>query len=153
MKYSIILLILCIASMTGFSQNDKPRTNTTAAQMEAASEIPTPINTWVGKNYPSNKVVRNNMNKSEMSSAHMIYLDNGVTLQFNDKNEITGIDGKSDIPTTLVPEKIRSYVNTADKSRTIYSWQWVDQNTQQITLDNGQKMQFNKAGEYIVVEK
>lgn len=149
MKYGIILMIICAFAFNGFSQNDKPRTNTTAAQMEASSEIPKPINTWVTTNYPKNKVVRNSMDTKNMNSAHSVYLDNGVALQFNDRNEVTRIEGQSAIPNTIVPANINTYVSRADASRTIYTWEWIDTETQQITLDNGQKMRFSKTGEFI----
>jgi len=153
MKYGIILMLVCAFTITSYSQNDKPRTNTTAAQVESSMEIPKPVNTWVTTYYPKNKVAKNTMDKTNMSASNTLFLDNGVVLQFNDKNEITSIDGKSSIPTTLVPAKIATYVTQNNAGSEIYSWQWVDSNVQQIMLDNGQKIQFSKSGDLITSDK
>ena len=153
MKYSIVLMILCVFSIAGFSQNDKPRTNTTAARTEASQVIPSPINTYITTNFPDNKMIRNSESKDDMRNSYQVYLDNGTNLQFNSKNEVTMIQSKSGIPDAAIPEKIRKYVSSSFSANKISSWSWTDNNIQQVILDNGQKLEFNKDGDYIMTDK
>lgn len=147
----MVLMILCFYALSGFSQNDKLHPTTTNAQA-MDQELSQQINTYVSNNFPQNKVLKHSIVESKMGNTYQVYLDNDVNLGFNDKNEITSIRSTSRIPDASVPPAILKYVQSSFSSNTITSWGWSEK-VQVVTLDNGQKLEFNNDGEYIITDK
>ena len=67
------------------------------------------------------------------------------------KNQIIDIDGKTALPNSVIPEKIRQYVTANYPTNVITDWELDDLN-QQIQLDNGLNLEFTMNGDFIRID-
>ncbi|NLW30122.1 MAG: hypothetical protein GXY77_01545 [Fibrobacter sp.] len=74
-----------------------------------------------------------------------------MSLEFNRKNEIIDIDGVSQLPNSVIPEKILQYVTTNYPTNFITDWE-LDGKNQQIELDNGLDLEFNMNGDFLRID-
>ena len=117
-----------------------------------SQSLPVEISSYIKTSFPNHKVLRHNLNKDDKGNKYEVYLDKDIVLDFNSKNEIVSIDGKSKLPDSAIPSKILAYVKSSYAANSIIEWEW-DDKVQQVTLDNGVELEFNKAGEYILTDK
>jgi hypothetical protein len=85
-----------------------------------------------------------------MSKKYEINLE-GIKLEFNSKYRIIDIDGKSRLPDSVIPQKIRQYVTTNYSGNVITDWE-IDGRKQQIGLDNGVDLEFTMSGDFIRID-
>ena len=78
-------------------------------------------------------------------------LSDQISLEFNRKNQIIDIDGKTALPNSVIPEKIRQYVTANYPTNVITDWELDDRN-QQIQLDNGLDLEFTMNGDFIRID-
>lgn len=78
-------------------------------------------------------------------------LSENINLEFNRKNEIIEIDGLTELPSSVIPEKLRQYVINNYPSNLITDWELDDKN-QQIELDNGLDLEFNMNGDFLRID-
>jgi hypothetical protein len=86
-----------------------------------------------------------------VSKQYEIILSEGIELKFNNKYNIIEIDGKSKLPNSVVPEKIREYVATNYPNNVITEWK-IDGKNQQIGLDNDLDLEFKMNGNFIRID-
>jgi hypothetical protein len=75
-------------------------------------------------------------------------LSDGISLEFNRKREIISIDGTSQLPTSVIPEKIFQYVENNYFGNVITDWE-LDGKNQQIELNNGLDLEFDMNGDFL----
>lgn len=80
----------------------------------------------------------------------MILQDN-FSLEFDSKNRVTDISGKSQLPNSVIPKSILEYVKSNYPNNIILDWELDDKN-QQIELDNGLDLEFNMQGAFLRID-
>lgn len=78
-------------------------------------------------------------------------IEGNFKLEFNKKKEIESIDGVTQLPDSVIPAKILNYVQTNYASNFITDWD-LDRNDQQVELDNGLELKFNKSGDFLRID-
>lgn len=141
MKYGLVFVLISMVSALCFGQTDsaakKPSTGT--------DKLPVEISTYIKTSFPNHKVLRFSQDDDK---EYEVYLDKDIVLDFNNRNQIKSIDGKSKLPDTAIPPKILAYVKASYSSNSITDWE-TDGKIQEITLDNGVELSFTNDGEYI----
>lgn len=140
MKY----LILCALFLITFKINAQNKADNTKQ-----NQLPVEITSYIKTSFPNHKILKHNL---DSDGEVEVYLDKDIVLDFNKKNEIKSIDGKSKLPDSAIPPKILKYIKTSYSANSITDWE-IDDKIQQVTLDNGVELEFNKAGEYILTDK
>lgn len=117
----------------------------------AESEIPVEIMAYLNDHFATNAIIRAIQETEGLSVEYEIYLDGNFELEFNAAFEITSIEGKTQLPDSVIPETILVYVSQNYANNFIVEWELEDDH-QQIELDNGLEIEFSLNGDFIRVD-
>ncbi|MBK6967535.1 MAG: PepSY-like domain-containing protein [Bacteroidales bacterium] len=117
------------------------------------SQIPSGIKSFITTHFPKHSVAQSEIDTEGLgfSKQYEINLNDGTELKFNNKNQIIAIEGKSKLPESVIPEKIRKYIATNYPNNAITDWE-IDGKNQQISLDNDLELEFNKNGDFVKID-
>jgi hypothetical protein len=115
------------------------------------SDLPGDIQTYINTHFPTHTIVQIIKDRDGMTKTYDILLSDNVGLEFNRKYEIIDIDGITQLPNSVIPDKILQYVATNYPSNFITDWELDDRN-QQIELDNGLDLEFNMDGDFLRID-
>ena len=115
------------------------------------SLLPVEIKTYISTHFPSNTIVQVVKDLDGLTKTYDVMLSDQISLEFNRKNQIIDIDGKTALPNSVIPEKIRQYVTANYPTNVITDWELDDRN-QQIQLDNGLDLEFTMNGDFIRID-
>lgn len=120
-------------------------------QIISSSALPNEITTYITTHFPDNSILQVIKDKDGFTKTYDVTLSEGLSLEFNRKKEIIDIDGISELPSSVIPEKIRQYVTANYPDNVITDWE-IDRKNQQIELDNGLDLEFNMKGEFLRID-
>lgn len=117
------------------------------------SQIPSKIKNYVTTHFPKHSIVKSDIDIEGLGGAkqYEIDLSDGTELKFNNKNQIIDIDGKTKLPDSVIPEKIKQYIATNYPGNVITDWE-LDGKNQQISLDNDLEIEFNMKGDFVKID-
>lgn len=115
------------------------------------SQVPSEIKDYVTTHFPKHSVIQSEIDMEGLSKQYELILSEGIELEFNNKNQIVEIDGKSKLPDNVIPKKIRQYILTNYPSNVITDWE-IDGKNQQIGLDNDLDLEFKMNGDFIRID-
>ena len=115
------------------------------------SELPTEITAYVSTHFPNNTITQALMERDGLSKTYDILLAENINLEFNRKKEIIEIDGETQLPNSVIPEKILQYVTVNYPTNFITDWK-LDGKYQQVQLDNGLNLEFNMKGDFLRID-
>lgn len=139
-KSAAFLILLMITTLTFAQDNIVPY-----------SQIPSEIKNYVTAHFPKHSVIQSEIDMEGLSKQYEINLNEGIELKFNNKNLIIDIDGKSKLPDSVIPEKIRQYIATNYPNNVITDWE-IEEKNQQVCLDNDLDLEFNMNGDFIKID-
>ncbi|MDR1878227.1 MAG: PepSY-like domain-containing protein [Bacteroidales bacterium] len=140
-EFAVILAAWTLILMTACSQE-------TIIPQEA---LPLEITTYISTHFPDYSILQSVKDRDDFVLTYDIILSDGISLEFNRKNEIIDIDGHSKLPDSVIPEKILLYVKTNYPSSIITDWELDDRN-QQVQLDNGLDIEFTMSGDFVRID-
>jgi len=140
MKQIIIIAILTLA----FASCEK---ETVLDDMN----IPEEISNYVNTHFPDNKIIQVVKDVDELELSYDVILEDSLSMEFNRKKKIISIEGINKIPDSVIPEKLLNYVNNNYSEQYIIEWN-LDNRYQEIELNNGIELKFNKEGEFIRID-
>lgn len=120
-------------------------------KLMTASEIPGEIRKYISSNFPNDSIIQSLEETDVFTKTYEIILAGNIHLEFNRKKEITGIEGNTKLPDSVIPEKISRYVTANYATNVITSWDLEDKN-QQVDLDNGLELVFDKSGTFLRID-
>ncbi|HXK74209.1 MAG TPA: PepSY-like domain-containing protein, partial [Bacteroidales bacterium] len=91
------------------------------------------------------------MERDGLSKTYDILLSENISLEFNRKKEIIEIDGETQLPNSVIPEKILQYVTVNYPTNFITDWK-LDGKNQEVQLDNGLNLEFNIKGDFLRID-
>ena len=113
-----------------------------------ASEYPSEITSYVSTHFPNNSILQIVKDSEGMTKKYEVLLSENIRLEFDNKKEITDIDGNKQLPNSVIPEKILQYVMANYPNNVITDWE-LENKRQQIGLDNGLDLEFNLEGDFL----
>jgi hypothetical protein len=128
-------------SLTGFAQK----------VIISSSELPVEIATYTATHFPSNTILQVILDKEGSKKTYDVTLSEGFNLEFNRNMEIIEIEGISQLPESVIPEKIWQYVKANFPNNVITEWE-LDGRKQEIELDNGLELDFNMNGDFLKID-
>ncbi len=111
-------------------------------------EVPAEIKSYVSTNFPQRTVLQAVKSKGHCDEAFEITLDSNTKLEFNSKNEISGIESDMALPKAVVPTSIWEYVNTNYSTNFITDWSR-EKHNQEVQLNDGLTLEFDKEGGFL----
>ena len=115
------------------------------------SEVPSQILTYIKKHFPNNEVVQSEVDYEGLTKKYDIILSDNIKLEFDGKNNIKGIDAKSELPNSVIPLAISKYVKSNYPNNFITEWD-LNKRHQSVELDNGIEIEFTLKGEYLRID-
>lgn len=143
-NFFLTMLFGALAALTSFASCQKD----TIIQESA---LPAEIKAYVAEHFPGNKILQAEKDKDGPKQHYELILSDGIKLEFNHKKEIIEIEGKSKLPDSVIPEKIRSYVKANYPDSIILEWE-IDRKKQQVKLNNGLDLEFSKSGDFLRID-
>ena len=113
--------------------------------------IPEEISNYVNTHFPDNKIIQVVKDVDELELSYDVILEDSLSMEFNRKKKIISIEGINKIPDSVIPEKLLNYVNNNYSEQYIIEWN-LDNRYQEIELNNGIELKFNKEGEFIRID-
>lgn len=116
-----------------------------------SNKLPKQIITFVETHFPENSIIQASFDRELFSKSYEIILKDNIKLDFNSKNEATSIEGNSKLPDKVIPKQILEYVKKNYNKNVIIEWE-LDDKKQQVKLDNGLELEFNKNGDFLRID-
>lgn len=116
-----------------------------------SSDLPSEITSYISTHFPNNTITQVIKDRDGLAKTYDILLSENLSLEFNRKKEIIDIDGVTQLPNSVIPEKILQYVTTNYSTNFITDWELDDKN-QQVELDNGLDLEFNMKGDFLRID-
>ena len=137
----LLRIIVVIAALTSCEKE----------KIVPAAELPNEITEYVSKHFPANTIIQSTEDKDGFTKTYDVLLDGNISLEFNRKKEIIDIESLSELPNSVIPTKIKSYVETNYPNNVIIGWGLDDKN-QEVELDNGVGLEFNMNGDFLRID-
>ena len=112
------------------------------------NDTPSEIQAYIKTHFPSATVAQIVKDRDGFTKGYEVFLNDGTKLEFNSKNTITDIDGNKQLPNSVIPDKILTYVNTNFSANMITDWELDDKN-QKVGLNNNLELLFSLSGNFI----
>jgi hypothetical protein len=116
-----------------------------------SDDLPVEISTYLTIHFPKNTIVQVIKDLDGLTKTYDILLSENISLEFNRKKVVIAIDGVTQLPNSVIPEKILQYVNINYPTQFITDWE-LDFDNQQIELNNGLDLEFNKKGDFLRID-
>lgn len=114
-------------------------------------EYPQEITSFVAKHFPNSDIVSIKEEKETRKTEYEVKLRNMEELEFDGDYKIKSIEAKSELPNSVIPEKIREYVAKNYPQNKIEEWKR-KRKGQEIELDNGLEILFDFDGNFIKLD-
>lgn len=118
----------------------------------SVQDLPEKVISYVKTHFPEQEIIKAVKDKDGLSFTYEIKLSGKIELEFTAKGDIKNIDGQNKLPDSVIPEKILNYVKTNYPDNYITGWS-IEKRIQEIELDNGIELKFNKKDDFIKIDK
>lgn len=115
-------------------------------------ELPKKSKKFLKKHFADQEVATVDIEKEDDQIKYEVNLANGTSLEFNGKGNVQEIESESKLPDSVIPRKIRKYVTANYPEQVIVKWEIESPNQQEVELDNGIDLEFDKRGNFLQIE-
>ena len=140
-----MIAICCMVScnMVANAGNNKPI---------SVNALPAKVQTLLSQHFNGQKVMLVTIESGVVSRSYDVVLQNGTTLEFDKKGNLTEIDCKQDIvPAQLIPQAIRNYLKDNYAGQSVKKIE-MNKNEYEVELVNGLDLTFNKHFQLIDID-
>lgn len=113
--------------------------------------LPKAASLYITQHFPSHKVVQVVKERDDMKTTYDVFLDEGYRLEFSKKGDILGVEGNSELPDSVIPPAILTYVQASYPDEHILDWE-LDDTGQEVTLSNRLELKFDKNGNFLRID-
>ena len=117
----------------------------------SADGLPKDAQVFIAQHFPDEEIVQVVKERDDLKTTYDVYLGGGFELDFDRKGNITGVEGTSKLPDSVVPEEILAYVAANYPDHFIRDWE-LDGRGQDVTLSNGMELKFDSAGNFLRID-
>jgi hypothetical protein len=117
MNRKSVIKIWIVATVMFFSLTSCER-----EKIISSSDLPSEITSYISTHFPNNVIIQVVLERDGLTKTYDILLSESISLEFNRKKEIIDIDGVTQLPNSVIPEKILQYVNTNYPTNFITDW-------------------------------
>lgn len=116
-----------------------------------STQLPAAISNYIQTHFSDVEILQVTKYNKKPKKAYKVTLNGNTKLEFDRNNKITDIDGKSELPSSVIPARLLNYTKTNFPTNAITDWELEDEN-QQIELDNGLELNFDMNGDYLKLD-
>jgi hypothetical protein len=114
-------------------------------------QLPASITKYLNDNFPNNKILQATVDNDLFSKDYDVILSDGISVDFDSKNNVKEISSQTYLPENVIPKKILNYVKSNYKANKIKKYE-LDDLMQNIELDNGMELEFTMSGDFYKME-
>lgn len=144
MKNILKMLVLAGILLTGLASCEKET-------VLSEAEIPEEITEYIETHFPDNKIIQIVKDVEGFTKTYEVFLQGDFWLEFNRQKEIIDIEGRTELPASVIPTKIAEYVNETFPDNFILEWE-LERKKQKVGLDNDIDIEFNLDGDFIRID-
>ncbi len=115
------------------------------------NDIPATSKSYITTHFPDQKIAQAIKEVDDLRTTYIVYLDNAVKLEFNKSGEVRKIEGNSELPDSVIPSPILTYVQDNYPAEYIKKWE-LDDNRQEVELSNGLDLEFDRNGNFLRID-
>lgn len=149
MKTKAFLLAIALAAFISCSEDDK--NNGDYENVIPEAEIPTELKSYVTTHFSSSTINKAVEDMDDNVLTYDVFLSGNVSLEFDSNFKITDIDSNSELPDSVIPEAILTYVAANYASNFITDWE-LEMDHQQVELNNNTELEFKMDGTFIRID-
>lgn len=112
-------------------------------------KTPVEIRNFVDTHFPELEIRRCEKDCEGFSPHYQVDLRGDIHLEFNHKFRILELDAETRLPDSVIPEKIRMYVEERFSGSSISDWKRNDCGHQEVKLTNGTALEFSDSDEFL----
>jgi len=140
----VITLLLGIITLLGFTACDQ-------GEEIILDNTPVEIQSYVDTHFPANGILQVAKEVDQSVVTFEVTLEQNIELEFNAAKEITEIDSVTELPDSVIPAKIREYVQAKYSGQFITDWE-LENGEQHVELDNGTELEFDRDDNFLRVD-
>lgn len=114
-------------------------------------EVPKEIQIYVKNHFPDHKVLQAEVDFEGLQKEYDIILEDNIKLEFNRQNKIESIEARTELPASVIPAKISTYVKANYPENYIVEWE-IDRTHQSVDLDNKLELEFTLKGDFLRID-
>lgn len=116
------------------------------------SETPSSVKTYISTHFPNYKVLKVETDNDILYKEYEVFLSNGIKVEFDGKEKsIKNISGQSKLPESIIPKKVRDYVNKNYSGNTIVEYN-LENNGISVELSNDIELKFSTNGDFLRID-
>ncbi len=142
-RFSRLMMVTAILAMTISSYGQD--------KVIPYAEVPASIQSYIKMHFNNVTVLQAEIDYEGLTKEYDIVLNDGTKLDFDRKNRIKSIKGKSKLPSSVIPVKIQTYVQGKYPDNHIVKWE-TERSHQSVELNNGLELEFNKKGNFLRID-
>jgi hypothetical protein len=120
-------------------------------EVKPGENLPSEIKSYISTNFAEQLIIEAKINANDTIKAFEITLDNLTDLEFNNKYEITDIDGITKLPDSVISVKIRDYVTLNYPDKFITGWE-LDEGKQEVELNDSMDLEFDMNNNFLQID-
>lgn len=114
-------------------------------------KLPLFINEYIKTHFASHRILKAVQGRDGFRRTFNVYLDGDISLEFNHKGEIIEVESASRLPDSIISQNILEFVAINYPDNVIVEWER-EKRTQEVELDSGLDLVFDRNGEFIGIE-
>ncbi len=115
------------------------------------SELPRQIQDYVQTHFKNQQVVKFETKLASSKTKYKVYLENQTKVKFDKDFNPIEVEGVSEIPISVLPEKLLTYVNQNYPGMKIKEWK-IESNKQEVELQTGLELEFDLSGNFLKID-
>ncbi len=113
--------------------------------------LPTDAQLFIAQHFPDHEIIQVVKERDDLKTSYDVYLSGGFNLDFDKKGKVLGVEGTTELPDSVVPGKILTYVQAHYPDYFIRDWE-LDDRGQEVALSNGMDLKFDKDGNFLRID-
>ena len=150
MKTKAFFLAILMGTFISCS-NDDDKNNGDYENVIPEAKIPAELKSYVTTHFSSNTINKAVEDMDDNVLTYDVFLSGNVALEFDSNFNITDIDSNSELPDSVIPEAILTYVAANYASNFITDWE-LEMDHQQVELNNNTELEFKMDGTFIRID-
>src|SRR3546814_8669437 len=102
----------------------------------ASDGLPKDAQLFITQHFPDHEIIQVVKERDDLKTAYDVHLSDGFNLDFDKKGNIISVEGTSKLPDSVVPEKIRAYVQANYPDYFIRDWELDDRDRKSTRLNS-----------------
>jgi hypothetical protein len=115
------------------------------------SKAPSQIKSYISEHFSGFEIVQIVEDRDGFELTYDVWLEGSYFLEFNRKKEIKEVSGLNELPDSVLPVELLLFVKTNYSDSYVSGWELDDRN-QNLKLNNGLDLVFNKQGNFLRID-